>query len=128
MFSEENHLSMKSDSDHKLVWRERGTRYAQKFVCERDRYSTGVMVWAGIMHNSRTPRHIFERRSVTSQRYFRETILDNVCIFMVAVIPNFLFREDNAQPDRSVEDVLGRRVAQRAIPPRTAQELKTACR
>ncbi|GFU45568.1 retrovirus-related Pol polyprotein from transposon opus [Trichonephila clavipes] len=30
-----------SDSGHQLLWRERGTRYAQKSVCGRDRYGPG---------------------------------------------------------------------------------------
>ncbi|GFW79855.1 hypothetical protein TNCV_3898561 [Trichonephila clavipes] len=60
-----NHYHVKSDSSHQLLRRERGTRDVQKFVWDRDRYGPGEMVWAGIMLNSRTSLHIFERRSIT---------------------------------------------------------------
>ncbi|GFW30041.1 hypothetical protein TNCV_1593591 [Trichonephila clavipes] len=33
MFSDESRFSVTSDSGHQLMWKERGTRYAQKFVC-----------------------------------------------------------------------------------------------
>ncbi|GFX05799.1 hypothetical protein TNCV_5089891 [Trichonephila clavipes] len=45
MFSDESRFST-SDSSHQLLWRDHGARYAQKFVCERDRYGQGVMMWA----------------------------------------------------------------------------------
>ncbi|GFX82556.1 hypothetical protein TNCV_2167041 [Trichonephila clavipes] len=48
--SDESRFSATSDPGHQLPWRERGTRYAQKCDCERDRYDLGVMVWASIMH------------------------------------------------------------------------------
>ncbi|GFT86464.1 transposable element Tc1 transposase [Trichonephila clavipes] len=117
----------------------------------------GVMVWAGIMHNNRTPLHILERRSVTTQRYCRENILDNVRIYRSSVGPDFKFMGENAWSHRSVEvsdtlqsetilrmqwtvyspdlnpikpayNALSRRVALRAIPPSTTQERKTALR
>ncbi|GFU79013.1 transposable element Tc1 transposase [Trichonephila clavipes] len=115
------------------------------------------MVRAGIMHNDRTPLHIFERGSVTSQCHCREIILDHVRIVRGAVGPDFLFMDDNAWPRRSIEvsdalqsenilhmqwpayfpdlnpiehawDTPGRRVAQRTIPLHSVQELKTASR
>ncbi|GFV32138.1 hypothetical protein TNCV_1674271 [Trichonephila clavipes] len=60
MFSHENRFSVTSPSGHQLLCRERGTRSAQKFVWERDRYGPAVRVWVGILHNERTPLHIFE--------------------------------------------------------------------
>ncbi|GFV69522.1 transposable element Tcb2 transposase [Trichonephila clavipes] len=109
------------------------------------------------MHNGRTPLYIFDGESVTSQRHYREMILDHVRIFRVTVDSDFLFMDDNEHPHRSVEvsatlqsenilrtqwhvyspdltpiehawDALGRRVAQRTFLPRAVQELKTAFR
>ncbi|GFX31015.1 transposable element Tcb1 transposase [Trichonephila clavipes] len=102
MLSDESRLGVTSYSGHQLLWRERRTRYAQK-NCEHNRYGQGVMLWTGIMHNGRTPLHIFERGSVTSQRYCTEIILDHVRTFKGAVSPDFLFIDDNAQEHRSVE-------------------------
>ncbi|GFV78894.1 transposable element Tc1 transposase [Trichonephila clavipes] len=96
MFSDESRFSATSGSGNQLLWREHATGYAQNFVC----------VWAGIMHNVRTPLHIFES----------------------AVGTDFLFMDDNAWSHRSVEVALGKSVPQRAIPPRTVQELKIAFR
>ncbi|GFV18655.1 hypothetical protein TNCV_1417231 [Trichonephila clavipes] len=55
------------------------------------------------MHNGRTPLHNFDGESVTSQRHYREMILDHVRIFRVTVDSDFLFMDDNEHPHRSVE-------------------------
>ncbi|GFV29876.1 hypothetical protein TNCV_2083411 [Trichonephila clavipes] len=79
------------------------TRYEQKFVCENDRYGPDVMVGLRIMHNDRTPLLIFDRGSVSSQRYCRESILDHVHIYRGVENPDFLFIDDNMRPHRSVK-------------------------
>ncbi|GFT24464.1 transposable element Tcb2 transposase [Trichonephila clavipes] len=61
------------------------------------------MVWEGIMHNGRTPLQIFERGSVTSQRYCREIILYHVRILRGALGPDFPFMDDNPRPHRIIE-------------------------
>lgn len=50
----------------------------------------------GIMQNSRKQFHIFVRGTVTSQRNFREIVLDHVRIFKSVLDPEFLFIDDNA--------------------------------
>ncbi|GFU67509.1 hypothetical protein TNCV_1599911 [Trichonephila clavipes] len=66
------------------------------------------MVWASLMHDGRTPLHIFERGSVTSQHYCRENILDNVRIFRDALGLDFQFMDDSVYIYRSdvVSDTL----------------------
>ncbi|GFT54001.1 hypothetical protein TNCV_153621 [Trichonephila clavipes] len=73
MFSYESRFSVTSGTGHQLLSRERVARHVQKFVRERDRYGSGLMVLPGIMRNGRKLLHIFERRSVTSQRYCKDT-------------------------------------------------------
>ncbi|GFU52482.1 transposable element Tcb2 transposase [Trichonephila clavipes] len=100
MFSDESRFSVTSDSKHQLLWRERRTRYAQKFV---NVIGPGKMVCTGIMQNDRTPFHIFQRGSVTSQQYCIVIILDQDRIFKDAVGPDFLLINGNAWAHRSVE-------------------------
>ncbi|GFY24119.1 transposable element Tcb2 transposase [Trichonephila clavipes] len=90
IFSDKFHFSAASDSGHQLLWKERGTRYSQK-------------CFGRTMSNGRTPLHISEQGSVTSQRYYREVIPNHVHIFRGAVGSDFLFMDDNARPHRSVE-------------------------
>ena len=70
MFSDEFHLTVTSDSGHQILRRERGTCFIQHYVLECDRYNSGVLVCAGIMHSDRTPLHIFERGNVTFEQYY----------------------------------------------------------
>ncbi|GFV24786.1 hypothetical protein TNCV_882541 [Trichonephila clavipes] len=101
------------------------TRYAQNFVCKRDRYGPGLMVWAGIMHIEEHRFTSFSKEAL-HRNCIADIILDNVRIYRGAVGPDFQFMEVNARPHRSVEDDLCRRVAQRTIPSRKKQEFKTA--
>ncbi|GFT21662.1 transposable element Tcb2 transposase [Trichonephila clavipes] len=55
------------------------------------------------MHNSRTPLHIVDRGSVTSQHYYREIILHYVHNLRGVVGSDFLFMDNNAWSNRSVE-------------------------
>lgn len=155
MFSDESRFTLTSDSGHQHIWRERGTRCQQQNVHTRNRYSPGVMVWAGIMVNGRTPLHIFTGGTVTSDKYCREILLGHVRLFRGAVGPEFVLMDDNARPHRSYAvcdtleseditrmtwppyspdlnpiehawDALGRRVASRTMPPRTVEELSKA--
>ncbi|GBO09335.1 hypothetical protein AVEN_186502-1 [Araneus ventricosus] len=123
-------------------------------VREIDHYGGGgLMVWAGIMLNGRTPLHIFERVTVTGVRYRDEILETYVRLLRGAVGPEFILMDNNAKPhrvllvdeflesedihrmdwpDRSpdlnpiehVWDVLGRAIATRNPPPRTIQKMK----
>ncbi|GFV25451.1 transposable element Tc3 transposase [Trichonephila clavipes] len=121
---------------------------------ERHHYGgPGVLVWGGIMLNWRTELHIFERGSVTGDRYCEEVLLPHVRLFRGAIGPDFIFMDDNARPHRThaveelleseditrmdwpayspdlnpiehVWDALGRRIAARLHHPENTQQLK----
>ncbi|GFV69406.1 DDE_3 domain-containing protein [Trichonephila clavipes] len=107
------------------------------------------------MLGSRTELHIFDAGSVNGTRYFNEILLPYVRLFRGAMGLQFLFMDDNAPchrtvpaeqllesediermdwPARSpdlipfehVRDFLGRRLADRTLPPVTIQELRLA--
>ncbi|GFV93072.1 transposable element Tcb2 transposase [Trichonephila clavipes] len=69
------------------------------FSKERHRYGgSGVLVWGGIMLNGRTKLHIFDRWSVTGDRYCEEVFLPHVRLLRGAIGPDFIFMDDNARP------------------------------
>ncbi|GBN32974.1 hypothetical protein AVEN_153850-1 [Araneus ventricosus] len=65
LFTDESRFSLNTDSRRMFIWREPGTRYLPSNVREIDHYGGGgLMVWAGIMLDRRTPLHVFERGTV----------------------------------------------------------------
>lgn len=105
------------------------------------------------MLNGRTELHVFDRGSVTGDRYCKELLLPHVRLFRGAIGPDFIFMHDNAGPHRTlaveelleseditrmdwpvysldlnpiehVWDALGRRIAARLHPPGNTQQLK----
>ncbi|GBN18658.1 hypothetical protein AVEN_173768-1 [Araneus ventricosus] len=76
LFTDESRFNLNTDSRRTFIWRELGTRYLPSNVREINHYGGGgLMVWAGIMLDDRTPLHVFERGTVTSVRY-RDEILE----------------------------------------------------
>ncbi|GFW29441.1 transposable element Tcb2 transposase [Trichonephila clavipes] len=78
-------------------------------IKERHRYGgPGVLVWGGIMLNGRTELHIFDRGSVTGDRYCEEVLLPHVRLFRGAIGPDFIFMDEYARPRRTlaVEELL----------------------
>ncbi|GFU58229.1 transposable element Tcb2 transposase [Trichonephila clavipes] len=70
LFTDEFCVCQNTDSRRTFIWREQGTHYPSSNVREIDNYGAGgLMIWAGIMLDGRTPIHVFERRSVTVVRY-----------------------------------------------------------
>lgn len=156
LFTDESRFSATSDSQRQLIWREVGARFHPNNIAERDRYGgPGVVVWGGIMLNGRTELQIFDRGSVTGDRYCNEVILPHVRLFRGAIGPDFIFMDDNARPHRTanvqelleseditrmdwpayspdlnpiehVWDALGRRLATRQYPPGNTHQLKDA--
>ncbi|GFU01780.1 transposable element Tc1 transposase [Trichonephila clavipes] len=154
LLTNESQFSTRSDSQHVLIWREIGTRFCPSNIKERHRYGgPGVLVWGGIMLNGRIELHIFDRGSVTEDRYCEEVLLTHVRLFRGAIGPDFIFMDDNAQPHRTLAveelleseyitrmdwaayspdlnpiehiwDALGRRIAARLHYPENTQQLK----
>ncbi|GFV10292.1 transposable element Tcb2 transposase [Trichonephila clavipes] len=147
LFSDESRFSLSSDCRHQLIWRESGTAYRPENIQEKDRYPTcSIMVWAGIMINSRTRLLVVANGTMTGQRYIDEVLLSHVHLFRGAVGDKFVFMDDNAtchrtlalqdcldsegihrlvwparspdlNPIENVWDALGRQVAGRIYPP-----------
>ncbi|GFU94555.1 transposable element Tcb2 transposase [Trichonephila clavipes] len=109
LFTDESRFSTRGDSQRFLIWREIGTRFCTSNIKERHHYGgPGVLVWGGIMLNGRIELHIFDRGSVTGDRYCEEVLLPLVRLFRGAIGPDFIFMEDNARPHRTlaVEELL----------------------
>ncbi|GFY08159.1 transposable element Tcb1 transposase [Trichonephila clavipes] len=67
LFSDECRFSLSSDCRRQLIWRESGTAYRPENIQEKDRYPTcSIMVWAGIMINSRTRLHVVANGTMTA--------------------------------------------------------------
>ncbi|GFU12682.1 transposable element Tc3 transposase [Trichonephila clavipes] len=130
LFTDESRFSLSSDSHRILIWRERGSRNHPSNIIERDRYrGRDVLVWGGIMLESRTDFHIFDAGSVNGTRYCNEILLPYVRLFRGSMGLQFFFMDDNAPYHRTVaaEQILkSRRLAARTLPPVTIRELRLA--
>ncbi|GFT66481.1 hypothetical protein TNCV_2966751 [Trichonephila clavipes] len=100
-FSDESPFTVTSDFDYQFVRRERGTHYTAQNVQECHQQGPGVMVWAGIMHNVKTPYHIFEELP-SFLRYCRKIFLV-MFVFFRCGRSRLLFRDDIARLLRIAE-------------------------
>ncbi|GFT46787.1 transposable element Tcb2 transposase [Trichonephila clavipes] len=109
LFTDESRFSTRSDSQRVLIWREIETRFYTSNIKERHHYGgPGVLVWGGIMLNGRTELYIFDRGSVTGDRYCEEVLLPHGRLFRGAIDPDFIIMDDNARPHQTpaVEELL----------------------
>ncbi|GBN43971.1 Transposable element Tcb2 transposase [Araneus ventricosus] len=103
LFTDEFRFSLNTDSRRTFIWREPGTRYPPSNVREIDHYGGGgLMVWAGIMLDGRTPLQVFERGTVTGVRYRDEILEPYVRLFRGAVGSEFILMDNNARPHRAL--------------------------
>ncbi|GBO22614.1 hypothetical protein AVEN_135717-1 [Araneus ventricosus] len=103
LFTDESRFSLNTDSGRAFIWREPGTRYLPSNVRVIDHYGgRGLMVWAGIMLDGRTPFHVSERGTVTGVRHRDEILKPCVHLFRSAVGPEFILMNDNARPHRAL--------------------------
>ncbi|GFV58019.1 transposable element Tc3 transposase [Trichonephila clavipes] len=61
------------------------------------------VVQRGIVLNGQTELHVFDRGSVTEDRYCKKVILSHVLLFRGTFKQDFVFRDDSARPHRTVE-------------------------
>ncbi|GFU69999.1 transposable element Tcb2 transposase [Trichonephila clavipes] len=111
LLTDESRFSTRSDSQRVLIWREIGSRFYTNNIKERHHYGgPGVLVWGGIMLNGRNEHHIFDRGSVTGDRYCEEVLLSHVRLSRGAIGPDFIFMDDNERPHKTlaVEELLER--------------------
>ncbi|GBL82593.1 hypothetical protein AVEN_164457-1, partial [Araneus ventricosus] len=103
LFTDESRFSLNTDSRRTFIWREPGNRYLPSNVREIYHYGGGgLMVWAGIMLDGRTPLHVFEGGTVTGVRCRDEILEPYVRLFRSAVGPEFILMDDNAGPHRAL--------------------------
>ncbi|GBM52115.1 Transposable element Tcb2 transposase [Araneus ventricosus] len=103
LFTDESRFSLNTDSRRTFIWREPGTRYLHSNVREIDHYGGGgLMVWAGIMLDGRTPLHVIKRGTVTGVSYRDEILEPYVRFFRGAVGPEFILMEDNGRSHRAL--------------------------
>ncbi|GFV27842.1 transposable element Tcb2 transposase [Trichonephila clavipes] len=103
LFTDESWFSTRRNSQRILIWKEIGTGFYPSNLKERHRYGgSGVLIWGGIMLNRRAEFHIFDRGSVTGDRYYDEVLLLHVRLFRGAIGPDFIFMEGSARPHRTL--------------------------
>ncbi|GFU40693.1 transposable element Tcb1 transposase [Trichonephila clavipes] len=96
---DESSFTATSDSQRQLISREVGTRFYFNNITERDRCG----VWGGIVLNGWNELHVFDRSSVTGERYCKEMIFPHVRLFLAAITQDFVFRNDNARKYRTAD-------------------------
>ncbi|GFX25316.1 transposable element Tc3 transposase [Trichonephila clavipes] len=124
--ADESRFSLSSDCRRQLIWRESGTAYRPENIQEKDRYPTcSIMVWVGIMINSRTRLHVVANGTMTGQRYIDEGLLPHNRLFRGAVGDRFVFMDDNATCHRTlaVQDCLDSEGIQRLVWPARSPDL-----
>ncbi|GFX07562.1 transposable element Tc1 transposase [Trichonephila clavipes] len=103
LFTDESRFSLNTDSCRTFIWREPGTLYLPSKVREINNYGGGgLMVWAGITLDGRTPLHVFESGSVAGVRCRDEVLEPYVHLFRGACGPEFILMDDNVRPHRAL--------------------------
>ena len=62
-----------------------------------------MIIWAGILLHARIHLYVFERGTMTAERYRDEVLEPCVCFFRGAARPEFNLMDDNARPYRVLQ-------------------------
>ncbi|GFX79917.1 DDE_3 domain-containing protein [Trichonephila clavipes] len=109
LFTDMSHFSLNTNSPRTSIRRKPGIRNLPSNVRQIDNYGgKGLMEWAGIMLDSRSPLHVFERGSVTGVNYRDEVLEIYVHLFKGVCKHEFILMDDNAIPQRAlmVDEIL----------------------
>lgn len=109
LFTDESRFFLHSNDRRARVYRRPHERYYQCNISETHLFGGGsIMVWGGISLTGRTDLHVFNRGSVTADRYITDILEPYVVPFAPYIGENFLLMHDNARPHTAaiVQDYL----------------------
>ncbi|PSN55955.1 Transposable element Tcb2 transposase [Blattella germanica] len=99
LFTDESRFCLRSADRRQIVWRRPGEHYSPCTMIFTTPFNGGsVMVWAGISLNYRTELIIIGGRSLNSDRYIADCLMDHVVPFAAIIGVNFLLMLNNACP------------------------------
>lgn len=99
LFSDECRILLNQIDGRQRLWRREGERYNQLNFETTVAYGGGsIMVWGGICLGARTDLVVFDRGSLTADRYILEVLEENVVPFAPFIGDGFVLMQDNARP------------------------------
>ncbi|GFX37696.1 transposable element Tc1 transposase [Trichonephila clavipes] len=110
LFTDESRFSLSSDSHRILIWREGGSRNHPSNIIERDRGAMGLQF---LFMDGNAPCH----RTVAAEQLLESEDIERM---------DWPARSPDLNPIEHVWDFLGRRLADRTLPPVTIRELRLA--
>ncbi|GFU23690.1 transposable element Tcb2 transposase [Trichonephila clavipes] len=97
LFTYESHLSIPSDSQRHLIWREVGTPFNLSNITKRDCFGgPGVVICRCSTLNGRTELPVSDRGSIMGDRYCKEMVLFHVRLFRSVIGLDFVFMDGSA--------------------------------
>lgn len=99
LFTDESRFALRSPDGRQRVWRRPGERYLPCTMIPKEPFGGGsVMVWGGVNSQFKTELVVFDRNTVTADRYITEVLEPHVLPLAYGIEDNFLLIQDNARP------------------------------